>query len=48
MLELRNMSAALNGPELIQPIPGSKQSVDEVLLIVNIMESRMNKRIKKK
>ena len=46
--EVRNVSAAPNVPGLIRPIRQSWKKVEEVLLTVNIMETRWNKGIKKK
>jgi hypothetical protein len=46
-LEVRNVSAAPNVPGLIRPIRRSKKNVEQALLMVNIMETRRNKRIKK-
>jgi hypothetical protein len=46
--EVRNVSAAPNVPELIQPIPQSQKKVEKAFLMVNIMETRRNKGIKKK
>jgi len=46
--EVRNVSAAPNVPELIQPIRQSRKKVEKALLTVNIMETRRNKLIKKK
>jgi hypothetical protein len=47
-LEMRDVSAAPNIPELIRPIPQSKKKVEKVLLKVNLMETRRNKGIKEK
>jgi len=46
--ELWNVSAAPNVPGWIRPILLSKKKVEKVLLTVNIMETRRNKRIKNK
>jgi len=45
--ELQNVSDAPNVPGLIRPILQSKKKVGKVLLMVNIMETRRNKGIKK-
>ena len=47
-LEVRNVGAAPNVPGLIRPIRQSKKKVEKALVTVNIMETRMNKGIKKK
>jgi len=46
--EQRNVSAAPNVPGLIWPIRRSKKKVEKMLMMVNIMETRRNERIKKK
>jgi hypothetical protein len=46
-LEVRNVSAEPNVPGLIRPIRRSKKNVEQALLMVNIMETRRNNRIKK-
>ena len=46
--EQRNVSAASNVPRLIRPIRQSKKMAEWVLITVNILELRRNKRIKKK
>jgi hypothetical protein len=47
-LEVRNLSAARNVSRLIRPIRQLKKYVERALLIVNIIETRRNKGIKKK
>jgi hypothetical protein len=47
-LEVQNLSAARNVPGLIRPIRQSKKYVERALLMVNLMETRRNKGIKKK
>jgi len=47
-LEVRNVRVAPNVPGLIRPIRQSKKKVDQVLMTVNIIETRRNKGIKKK
>jgi len=47
-LEVQNLSAAPNVPGLIRPIRQSKKKVEKALAMVNIMETRRNKGIKKK
>jgi len=46
--EHRDVSAALNVPRLILPTRRSKESLQKALMMVNIMETRRNKGIKKK
>jgi hypothetical protein len=43
-----NVTAAPNVPGLIRPIRRLEKKVEKMLMIVNIVETRRNKRIKKK
>jgi hypothetical protein len=42
----RNISAALNVPGLIRTLQRSKKNIDNALMMVNIMETRIDKTIK--
>jgi len=47
-LEQRNVSATQNVPGLIRPIQWAKKKIEKALMTINIMETRRNKRLKKK
>jgi len=46
--EQQNMSATSNVPGLVRPIWKSKRHAENVLVLVNTIETRINKGVKKK